>query len=87
MVSKQILPQNIYKLKKTYKVRIVADPCELDVQVVGEVLDHVAMGLLLLGLPDEAILPSDVPGNRVRLGDLKVVTLKINIEKIVHLLQ
>ena len=56
----------------THKVRTVADPHEFKVQVVGEVLDHVDGHLLLLRLPVEAVLPSDVPEDGVRLGDLDV---------------
>jgi len=69
--------------KNTYKVRIVAHLSKIHVQVVGEVLDHVAVCHLLLGLADETILSSNVPGNRVRLRDLQVVTwFKRSIEKL-----
>jgi hypothetical protein len=57
-------------MKMNYKIRGVAYPGEVDMKVVGEVLEHVDVHPLLLRLAVEAVLPADVPSDGVRLRHL-----------------
>ena len=55
-----------------YVVRGIADPGKVDVEVVGEGLEHVDLDLVLLGLAVEAVLASNVAEDGVGLGDLEL---------------
>ena len=47
----------------TYKVRAKADPGKSNVEVVGQVFNHVCVGLLLFGGANQTILPAKMSGN------------------------
>ena len=57
---------------RTHVIRGVADPGEVDVEVVGEGLEHVDLDLVLLSVAVEPVLPGDVTEDGVRLGNLEV---------------
>ena len=59
-------------LTRTHVIRGVADPGEVDVEVVGEGLEHVDLDLVLLSVAVEPILPGNVTEDGVRLGNLEV---------------
>ena len=64
-----MINSNYFLCFPTHKVRAVADPGEIDVHVVAEVLEHVHVSLFVLGLAVEAVLATDVAGDGVGLSD------------------